>query len=817
MSNKMARQNTGELRAVQADDFALVDVDIAYRPVPYDPTTTDMENRPVWRIRLESSGNPTQRLGFDVNGEVVLGRDHEREDVIDLQEFDAGTMGVSRQHLLLRPTASHLYAIDLGSTNGTLQNGRSIGVRTPYSLTDGDALTLGQLRLVLRIVERPQFQTGALARKIDLADAMTEIAKSITSQLDLDQVLNQVVEVAMTLTSAGDTSIWLVDETSGDLFLEAQRGIEDEAIRRLRLPIDGDTLAGKVIQTGEPLRVWRQPGEEQIKVKTNYLVEALVYVPIALGGVTFGVLAATHRQPGKRFDRRDERLLMAIADFAAIAIQNARIYQATDEALARKYKELATLNELSRVLNASLDLDEVYDVLVEQVNKHWPVQRVRVCLVSEDGQLLVPFHSPQIDTRPFGFDEGIIGRVAREGVAVMSNDPLVHESFHPAVDSVRGTPPDSLICVPLKVQDRVVGVLTLFNKVDGSFSREDLHRLEAFANPMATAVENARLFKESERQRGAIQATANALPQPLLILDDAGSVLVANQAANTLLQSNMAELFEGISRGVGHTEEIEIGGLTFLSTAEHLQEVGTIVVMQDITYVKRLEHDRAEFMHMLSHDLKNPLAAIVGWKALLERTCEFDERSQRYLNQIGLAVNRMLQMISELLETVTAESNVQLVKQPCDLNAVITEVVADVSGAALHKSITLKWVKAVNLGLILADENRLYHMVLNLVDNAVKYSPRGTVVEIGVDRTQDEIVIQVCDEGPGIPPEDQKRLFDKYFRGVAAKMQPGSGLGLSAVQGIVKAHGGTVRARNRPEGGAIFSVALPTSLVVPPE
>jgi K+-sensing histidine kinase KdpD len=814
MSEERFNKNTNELPIERVVSLETILSETFYRPVPDDPAGTDMENRPVWRISFDLADDPTQRLGFDVNGEVVVGRDLDDGRTIDLATFEASARGVSRRHLLLRPAATHLYAIDLESTNGTMQNGRSIGVRTPYSLSDGDLLSLGQLRLILRIIERPHFQTGSLARKVDLADAMTEIAKSITSQLDLDEVLNQVVEAAMTLTSAGDTSIWLVDEESGDLFLEAQRGIEDEAIQRMRLPIDGESLAGRVIQTGEPLRVWRQPGEDQIKVKTNYLVEALVYVPIMLGGTTFGVLAATQGQPGRRFDRRDERLLTAIADFAAIAIQNARIYQATDAALARRYQELSALNELSRALNASLDLDRVYEVLLEQVNKHWPVEKVRICLLDEQERQLVPFHSENIDTKPFGLHAGISGWVVRVSTAFMSNEPAAHELFHAAADSIDGAAPRSMICVPLRVQERVVGVLTLFNKVNGEFSLEDLSRLEAFANPMATAVENARLFKESEQRRAAIQATASALPQPLLILDDMGGLLVANQSANKLLQSNMSQLFDGIARGVGRTAEVEIGEQTFLTTAEHLTEVGTIVVMQDITYVKRLEHDRAEFMHMLSHDLKNPLAAIVGWKSLLEKTTELDERGTRYLNQIGLAVDRMLKMIAELLTTVTEEASIQLVEKPCDLYAVVDQVLADSAGAALYKSITLRQETAVSTCPILADENRLYHMVLNLVDNAIKYSPRQTAVHVSVFREEQWLGVRVRDEGPGIPEEDRKRLFDKYFRGAAAQMQPGSGVGLSAVQNIAKAHGGKASVANRPEGGAEFTVRLPASLLI---
>ena len=105
---------------------------------------------------------------------------------------------------------------------------------------------------------------------------------------------------------------------------------------------------GKVIRTGKPIRARRAPGEDQIKVKTNYLVEALVYVPIKLGQETFGVLAAVHREAGKQFEERDERLLSAIADSAAIAIQNARLYEATDQALQERVEELSALNEVSR-------------------------------------------------------------------------------------------------------------------------------------------------------------------------------------------------------------------------------------------------------------------------------------------------------------------------------------------------------------------------------------------------------------------------------------------------------------------------------------
>ena len=256
-------------------------------------------------------------------------------------------------------------------------------------------------------------------------------------------------------------------------------------------------------------------------------------MPVTLGKETLGVLAATHREPGKQFNERDERLLAAIADAAAIAIQNARLYGATDQALERRIKELSALNEVSRTVSASLDLGDVYHVLIEQVNKHWPVEAVHLWLLNDREKVLNPLQSTedlqQVGPVPVG--RGIIGCAAASGLPVLSNDIQSHPEFDAEIDLFDGTDFRSVACVPLR-SNRVVGVLALFNKKEAPFTDEDLHRLEAFANPIATAIENARLFFETGRQRAAIQATAQALSQPLVILDEHGEILIANKAAN---------------------------------------------------------------------------------------------------------------------------------------------------------------------------------------------------------------------------------------------------------------------------------------------
>jgi len=347
---------TGKLGDDKLWDLSLSEQTVEYRPVPN--ASVDPETVPVWRVHFDPTFDPNQRFGLDINGEIMLGRVENAEDVVSLNVYNAEELGVSRRHVSLRPTDSKLYICDMGSTNGTLLNGRSIGVNTPYSLANGDLLTLGKLEFVVRIVGRPTNRATALHSKTDLADALLPMARAITSQLTVEEVLKQTLELTIALTEVDEASIWLVDEKTGELFLEADRGIADEQIRHMRLSVT-DTLAGKVIETGKPVHVNRTAGGDRIKVKTGYLVDAVIYVPLALGGMTFGVLSAAHRATGKSFGIYDERTMTAIADFTAIAVQNARVYEATKHALACRDKVLAAFRSalsynLKKMLNSSI-------------------------------------------------------------------------------------------------------------------------------------------------------------------------------------------------------------------------------------------------------------------------------------------------------------------------------------------------------------------------------------------------------------------------------------------------------------------------------
>ncbi|MBK8984960.1 MAG: response regulator [Chloroflexi bacterium] len=296
-------------------------VNITYQRVPHQIDTSEARKRATWRIRLSLLADPTQEIGLEINDEVILGRDPDQRQVIDLNQFDAVNLGVSRRHAILRPTPSNLFIVDLDSTNGTLRNGRTIG-RSPERLLNDDIITLGHLQVVLHIDDRPLFETAILDKRPDLANILAQIAQAITSQLDLDEVLHQVTEAAISLTTAVETGIWLVDNNTDRLFLEASFGFDDAKLDLLREPDPDESLVARVVQTGQTLYASLDPAETPT---------ALLYVPIMQGGGVLGVLGVIHPEEAQPFSERDERILKTIADFAAIAIQNVRLYRSVEE------------------------------------------------------------------------------------------------------------------------------------------------------------------------------------------------------------------------------------------------------------------------------------------------------------------------------------------------------------------------------------------------------------------------------------------------------------------------------------------------------
>lgn len=820
-----------------------INKDISYRPMPHSDTADDLSSRrPVWRLRFDVvSADPVVSFGVDVNDVVVLGRGENIADVIDLSAFNAGQLGVSRRHLMLRPTDTNLYVSDLGSTNGTNSNGISIGINSPYSLTGRDFLELGALQLSVTVVKRPKSNTGELRKKADLTDALLKIGKAITSQLDLEEVLRQVLTMAKSSTGASEATIWLVDEMTSELILEAELGVDDEQIKRERLPLE-DTMAGKVVRTGQPIRASRSAQGSQIQITGDYAVEAVIYVPLTLGGITLGVLSVAYREKGKDFTELDERLLAAVSEFAAIAIQNSRLVRATDKFLSFHVERLDAFNQMADAISAPLNPNEFYEVLVDLVREHWPVDEVELWVLDDSEKVLIPFadlaSNKDVKVRDLPkIGDGPLGEVAEtgeakiiSGIRLLAADDAEEEGEK---DDGRPTQrlgkPALLAHVPLHIKGRVVAVITLYIKDGASFKNEDIHRLQAATGMAAVAIQNTLLLTRSEFQRATVNATADLLPHPLLIINNQGELVISNQAAQNMLDDwqerwkarsphmkdidhtvALVDLIKELSRSVGRTKEITVNDRIYLTTIEHDTKIGTVILLQDVTRVRMLERTRAEFVGALAHDVRGPLTSIRGFARLLKDDRTTSDESKIFTEEIVQSTERVINMVEQLLDIELLGSSRPERITPCDLEDTVEKAVSDLKGVALEKEIALDKKVSGTPYTLKVSSTSLYRSVLNLIDNAIKYSNKNSTVHIELNFAKDNVAVVVRDEGKGISEEDMPHVFDKYFRAQETNQDvPGTGLGLAMVKATAIRFGGDVTVRNVKEGGAEFTITLP--------
>jgi signal transduction histidine kinase len=215
--------------------------------------------------------------------------------------------------------------------------------------------------------------------------------------------------------------------------------------------------------------------------------------------------------------------------------------------------------------------------------------------------------------------------------------------------------------------------------------------------------------------------------------------------------------------------------------------------------------------YALSYDLKNMVNSVIGYAGLLHVYDSLDDDTADIVDRIGGAANGIARLIDQLIEITALSEDPMLHQSPCDLIEIVGRAVNDMHNAAVAKSMALDFQVIGDPYVIQGDAAHLYRSVLNLVDNAIKYSPPGEQVFVALCFSHNEIIIRVRDTGPGIPAEDLPLLFDRYFRGKQSS-QAGVGLGLELVRATVEAHRGAVVARNVEDGGAEFVITLPGTL-----
>lgn len=498
--------------------------------------------------------------------------------------------------------------------------------------------------------------TKPLQKQLDKLETLQSIGRKITSSLELDEVLSAVVNAAVELTGAEEGSLLLYDETSGDLYMRAERNIEASYARTFRLPVQ-DNLAGQVIRTGEPLIINQ---DEPFKILTSYLVNALIFVPLAQNDRVIGILGVANRIRGHPLSKENIPLLSALAGYAAIAIENARAYELTNQERSKLETLLTNIQE---------------GIIVADV----------------EGRLLLVNHSTQ-------------------------------ELF--------------------RLQDK-----NYFGKpIDAIFEHPDI--IEMFG-----------IEKRSKPFRTEIA------------LED-GHILSAQLTP--------------------------------------VPDVGYAMVMQDITYLKELDRIKSDFVNTVSHDLRTPLTAILGYVELLDRVGPVTNQQAEFIRRIQISVNNITALINDLLDLGRIEAGFDSRKEIVPMQVMLRYAIDGLRMRAQEKEQALVLETDESLPPTIGNPVRLRQMLSNLINNAIKYTPKGGEIHVQGHAEGGQMIIEVSDNGPGIPLSDQPYIFDKFYRGSnIGKDITGTGLGLAIVKSIVENHQGRIWVDSNPGEGSTFTVVLP--------
>jgi PAS domain S-box-containing protein len=387
-----------------------------------------------------------------------------------------------------------------------------------------------------------------------------------------------------------------------------------------------------------------------------------------------------------------------------------------------------------------------------------------------------------------------------------------------------------VIRVPMIARGRKLGTLTLTAQGDRRFDEGDLRLAHELGLRAATAIDNARLYEQVEQRARAARAL-ETIADGVVLLDREGVVLLWNRAAETItgIESAAAvgQKAEAVIPGYAEsatrvpldgsrpeTVPVEIGGRELWLSFSGVQfEEGTVYAFRDLTEERALEQLRSDLVATVSHELRTPLAAIYG-AAVTVRRPDVDvgeETYDRLLEIIETESSRLAEIVNDLLVASHLDSGqLQLKIETVDATAV-TESVVEAARTHLPEGITLEFESPRHLPPVVADEQQLRQVLVNLVENAVKYSPDGGPVSVDLVREPRHVIWKVSDKGLGIPPAERRRVFEKFYR-----LDPnmtrgigGTGLGLYICRELVQRLDGRIWVEPNNGKGSTFCVQIP--------
>ncbi|KRT73811.1 MAG: Sensor protein [Candidatus Rokubacteria bacterium CSP1-6] len=372
-------------------------------------------------------------------------------------------------------------------------------------------------------------------------------------------------------------------------------------------------------------------------------------------------------------------------------------------------------------------------------------------------------------------------------------------------------------------------------------SPDEIGKLGRALNVMASRFREK--IEDLEREQATITAILDSMVEGVLAVDGRDHLLLLNQSVRAMFRLGPrlgpgkpflevirnADLFDLLEACRAAGGEMVSRELSLTTPVERVHEVhalplrlggegtGVLMVLHDVTELRRLERVRTEFVANVSHELRTPLTAIRGYlETLLEGGLDEPDNGRRFLQIVFRHAERLGRLLDDLMDLSNIElGKVTLKREPTDLADVLEPVLAIVRPQAEAKRLAVAADLPPGLPAVSADRDRLVQILLNLVDNAVKFTPEGGRVTVTASPREGMVEVVVADTGVGIPSTDLPRITERFYRVDKARSRElgGTGLGLAIVKHLVQAHGGELRIESELGKGTTVSFTLPTARV----
>jgi PAS domain S-box-containing protein len=508
-----------------------------------------------------------------------------------------------------------------------------------------------------------------------------------------------------------------------------------------------------------------------------------------------------------------------------------KLEEIIDEALTT-LERLDLFSEIAGEIVATLEPQKTLGRIVATAVETLPATSGLIFLLDEQTQrytvstrYLLPLLDGQSDQFSFAAEEGAPGWVMVQGQPLIIPDAQSDERVHPLI---RGGGVKSLLSAPLSIGGRPIGALNLFNdEVTDAFDEHDVYLTKIYADLAAVAIDNARLYQSVEDERHRFAAILSDTTDAIVVLDQAGKVLLFNAAAEDLvgdLEAGQPVSALGIDDLVAALEQAhkakdsivhEVATpseRTLYASVSPVHDVGWVIVMQDITTLKELDKLRTQWVAAVSHDLKNPIAAVQLSAGLMEKAGPLNEMQKEILAKMQRGGERLRSLVTDVLDLARLEAGPALRLGVVNPVEVIAEAISDVETLAADKGLTLMTDLPPALPSVRGDEALLGRVMANLLSNAIKYTSSGGQVTVYAQPKGDVVEVKVIDTGHGIPEDSLPHIFDRFYRVPGSEEEAeGTGLGLSIVKSIVEKHGGKIWVESEEGQGSTFAFAVPVS------